>query len=254
MLHDLWTDLVGQRIDVGVARANSAQIAEIDDFDQIVTESIPDCPSQSIAGYFCIITYQNASGQSSQRRITCRRYELAGTHHYLFAFCHERSAPRRFRADRITEIIDPETGEVSEPAQFLQSFSPDVELRSGINWGLAPSQRADLIAGLNALTFMARCDHEWHPLEVEAIERFVTSFWLRREIVADLPLDEIIRHANRLRPDPEAFFGALLRCQQDTLLARIVRQALRDVVDADGRIRDEEHFWGAKVDQFFARL
>lgn len=224
-----------------------------DDPDELSDPTAPPSRGWSaIGGYHCIIAYQGAKGGLAHRRITCRTLERGGEREYLKAFCHERNAPRKFRCDRIDEVIDVESGEVLTAQEFIVQFKYDDVRSTRMEWGLNLHQRADLFSGLNALVFMARCDGNWHPLEENVLEKFITAFWIRREIEADLPLGQILQRARRLRPDAEAFFMALARCEKDRGLARLVQRHIQEVMDADGVHHDAEMFWGEKVDRFFA--
>jgi len=257
MLTDLWLTITGR-----VARAPrpahlTVTLPDEDSADTIVAEirSPPEFEAGPIAGFACIITYSDARGRSSERRVTCQRLDRAASQIYLYAYCHERAAVRQFRLDRIIAVIDLHTGEVEdEPARFFERFTVDREQSTKLGWGLSVRKRADLVAGLNALVFMARCDREWHPLEREALEAFIASYWLRAELPGEPPLDEIMAHADRLAPDAETFYVSLMRCGDNPVLARMIRRHIQAVVEADGRIAAEEFHWGSTVDDFFRTL
>ncbi len=254
MLQELWANIRGRTVTPPSPHHLTVALPDVD-ADEVAADlgAIPDYAGQPISGFTCILAYCDGKKQVSERRVTCQSLLEAGAHRYLAAYCHERRARRQFRIDRIVQVIDLHSGEVCDdvPA-FFDAFALDRIQRSGLSWGLSPVQRADLVAGLNAMVFVGRCDREWHPLERETLERFVTSFWLRHEIAADLPLAEISAHADRLSPDAETFFVALARCQTNKVLAAIIRRQLQAMIEADGVIRAEEMYWGSAVDRYLS--
>lgn len=206
----------------------------------------------SVSGLPFIITYQASKGEQTQRLITCQRIDRNADILYLWAFCHHRQAVRQFRLDRIIEIADGTTGELLDPPLvFFAQFEVDRSQKSKPGWGLNVRQRADFVAVLNALVFMARCDREYHPLERQAIEDCVARYWLRFEAPGDPDLDAILTHADRLAPDAETFFVSLNRCAADPRLVRLLKESAGHIIDADGIHAAHELYWGAKIDEFF---
>jgi len=256
MLQQLWSDIRGLFVRAPSPSHFAPRLPRADPPAMHVDlQAPPDYVGSLISGFLCVIAYRDAKGQQSVRRITCQQIISAGGHAYLNAFCHERRARRQFRVDRIAQLIDIHTGEVTDdPGRFLASFAIDRKTASGLSWGLSVRQKADLVAGLNAMVFMGRCDKEWHPLERSALERFVASFWIQSELRGDAPLGDILDHAERLTPDAETFFAALARCAENRMLARIIRRHLQAMVDADGVLRSEELYWGCAVDDYFTML
>lgn len=200
---------------------------------------------QPISAFVCIIDY---GGET--RPITCRRYETIGDHAYVGAICHSARGYRQFRCDRIEAVFDASTGEAIGDGSFFLRFAVDASRTRAPTWGLTPSRKATLVAGLNILAFMARCDGQWHPLEAEVIEAFVCSMWLRKEWEGDPPMEEIIAHAERLAPDSDVFFSALRAYAQSQTSTRLIKQAVGDLIAADGVICDVELEWGAELDAF----
>src|SRR6185503_13967184 len=202
MLQQLWSDIRGLFVRAPSPSHFAPRLPRADPPAMHVDlQAPPDYVGSLISGFLCVIAYRDAKGQQSVRRITCQQIISAGGHAYLNAFCHERRARRQFRVDRIAQLIDIHTGEVTDdPGRFLASFAIDRKTASGLSWGLSVRQKADLVAGLNAMVFMGRCDKEWHPLERSALERFVASFWIQSELRGDAPLGDILDHAERLTP------------------------------------------------------
>lgn len=227
-------------------------IPEFDDEDQ---EAEPLESIESVGGFSVVIEYTDTKGNASQRLITCRNLTVRAGKEYINAFCHHRQSPRSFRIDRITDIFDTNTGESLSPAQaFFSTFEPDESSKSGLTWGLSVGRRADLIALLNALIFIARCDTEFHPSERESLEKALTSFWLRLEVLGDPDFDDILRYADRLAPDGETFWVAMHRFKEDRELADIFVRHANLLIQADGIIDEAETYWSIEIDDFFSDI
>jgi hypothetical protein len=256
ILQELWSAIRGKH---GVSPRFIELADELEDDEPVASESSDEPPSrplEAISGYTCIIAYRNAKGVASQRQITCIRMEQAAQTLYVRAYCHGRQQNRQFRLDRIEAVADVHTAEIvsDDPQYFFARFEVGHRQSSKIGWGLSVVQRADLLAGLNALVFVARCDQEWHPTERDEIERFVTSYWLRTEAPGEPPLPDILEHASRLSPDPEVFYVSLTRCHDRPALAPIIRRSIQRVIEADGRIHQKEFYWGSAIDAYFRSL
>ncbi|HEX7743304.1 MAG TPA: WYL domain-containing protein, partial [Sphingobium sp.] len=191
-------------------------------------------------------------GEITQRLVTCQRLDRAADTLYLWAFCHHRAAVRQFRVDRIVDIADAETGELlGSPIAFFAQFEVDRSQRSQPGWGLNVRQRADFVAILNALIFMARCDREYHPFERQALEDCISRYWLRFEAPGEPDVEAILLHADRLAPDAETFFVSLNRCAANPRLVRLLKESAAEIIDADGVHAVHEVYWGSKIDEFF---
>jgi hypothetical protein len=142
-------------------------------------------------------------------------------------------------------------GKPSATESYFDRFSVDQERERAPSWGLTSSRKATLVAGLNVLAFMARCDGHWHPLENEPLEKFICSMWLRKEWPGDAPIDEIVGHAQRLSPDSETFFRALQHYARSSTSSQLLRRAVGDLIAADGIICIAEADWGREIDTFF---
>ncbi len=234
-------------------------------FQELVDRVFPDDDGESgfaeaceagtdlgtISGRNLIIEYEDSKGQLTQRVISCRQMTNQGGTAYLKAFCHHRSAIRTFRLDRILDLFDPITGETLSPVQaFFAQFATDLETASGLTWGLSVGRKADLIALINALVFLARCDKEYHPKEREALERAITAFWLRLELDGDPDCEAILSHADRLSPDSELFWTAVQRISEDERLEQIFRRSMQELIVADGVIKPEEHHYSIEIESY----
>jgi hypothetical protein len=211
------------------------------------SEEDRDGPIEPIAGFTCVIEYQDV-----QRLISCRRFKKRGDFGYVGAVCLAARGYREFRTDRIGCVIDPQTGEVLGNADYFSRFTIDEHRDAGPTWGLTSSRQATLVAGLNVLAFMAHCDGLWHPLETEPVERFVCSLWLRREWEGEPPLNDILMHAQRLSPDSDTFFKGVGHYARSETRATILRRAVADLIAADGVVCNEEFDWGQHFSAYLA--
>jgi hypothetical protein len=239
------------RAEVHSSRSINLSSSIADEDDEIVSD-LQQSDLQSISGLAILVEYKNAKGEISDRVITCKRLDDHAGIKYVYAFCHSRKAARQFRIDRIVEVFDHRTGESLNPVEdFFSSFTPDNVQKSPVGFGLSVRKRADFLALLNALVFIARCDQEYHPLERSALEGLISRFWLRLEIPSAPDEDAILKLADRLAPDAETFWVALHRIVQDPKLARILQETAREIIEADGIVAREEFYWGSNLDQFF---
>lgn len=133
------------------------------------TSNEPDL-DQPISAFVCIIDYLGET-----RLITCQRFDIIGELGYVGAICHVASGYRQFRCDRITSVYDALTGEMIGNGLYFHRYTPKTVRDRAPTWGLTPGRKSFLVAGLNVLAFMARCDGEWHPLETDPIEGFICS-------------------------------------------------------------------------------
>jgi hypothetical protein len=205
----------------------------------------PDDVPQSIAGLMCVIEYVDSCGAQTERLVTCRRYDLRGNVGYVGAI--SANGYVQFRTDRILAVSDLQTGEVLGDGTFFARFDPNSIAEAVETFGLPPSRKAHLVAGLNILTFMARCDGHWHPLESEPIEQFICSLWLRKEWDGDPPIDKIMAHARRIAPDGQVFIKSIKQYAQSSTSSRLIRRAVEAVIAADGIICDAEHLFAMEL-------
>lgn len=208
-----------------------------------------------IGGVGCVITYVDAGGGRSVRRVTCRTLSQVRDVRYLQAFCHERVAVRSFRLDRIVDVACGVTGEVFEPATlFFDRF--DVSARPGHEtvFGLDAELATDLRACLNVLVFLGRADGRLVPQEARLIDEFCTVFGVRYagERYAD---QDVRQHARLLAPDADIFFAALDRIKRANAplgLARLVLQSAARLIDADGIHHPREFELAAELQDYLS--
>lgn len=191
------------------------------------------------------IAYVDAKGDRSQRRITVRHL-IDAPPTMLFAFCHERRAPRNFRLDRIAEVADAATGEVHDPAAL-------VALLTGA--GVATID-PDVRRLVNVLVFLMRCDGVACPAEWAAIDESLARYFVRFG-GTDADHAAATRFARRVAPDADDFLigmRSLTHHPQAPGIARWLHQAIADLIDADGTHADEELYWLAEVRDFLATM
>lgn len=208
-----------------------------------------DDSPQSIAGFLCIIEYADADGILSERVVNCRRYESFNGKPRIGAICGESRRYKLFNCDRIQTVTDAQTGECLGDGRFFEQFLVSAYKVAKHDWNTTSQNKSLIVAGLNVLSFMARCDGRWHPLEEQAIEDFVCALWLRKEWDNEPPMAEIVAHARRLAPDGEVFRSAIVQYARSNIAASILTRFVARVVAADGVICDQEHRWVSEFEE-----
>lgn len=192
------------------------------------------------SGWAVFLAYKNAEGVLSQRRVTCRKISGMGSIRYFHGYCHERRRARTFRLDRIEELVDYRTGECVDPVRHFE----DLRMHGLIE--MEDRCVPDLAA---VLTFMARCDGEFHPLEVSAIEDGLSQYLLRCG-GSDRELGKVLKNLPAIAPDAEDVVTAterLLASAACPSIARIILESSSNVMGADGEYRSEEAAWSSKL-------
>jgi len=211
-----------------------------------------DDDPQSIAGFICAIEYADADGVVTERAVSCRRYEHFNGKPRIGAICGETRKYKLFNCDRILCVTDAQTGETLGDGSFFEQFLVSAYKVPKHDWNTTSQRKALIVAGLNVLCFMARCDGRWHPLEAEVIEDFVCTLWMRKEWENEPPLAEIAAHARRLAPDGEVFRSSITQYAHSSTSAAILTRFVNRVVAADGVICDKEHHWTAEFMELLA--
>lgn len=193
--------------------------------------------SSSWAGF---IRYTDANGDRTERRIVCRAIEGYGQAETVSAWCCERKASRRFRIDRISELVCLETGEVIDPIAHFE----DLRLHGALK--VVDKSLNDLG---RILVFMARCDGDAHPLEIEsideALERYIIRFGGDDRMLATAQAN-----IGKIAPDASDFIAALERIQHHPnarQLSGLLLDCVANVTSADGHIHPQEVEWAVLV-------
>lgn len=204
--------------------------------------------SDESSGWSVFITYGDGKSEESSRVITLR--SIAG--HYgepttIGAHCHLRRQHRTFRVDRITGMACAATGEELDPVEHCIALH-----RSGA------LKIEDLVLTrlMRVLTFMARCDGEFHTLERSALED-VLGRYFRFFGGDDDAFECALRESPRLAPSAEDVIKALgwmKRAPRGPELSRFVLNSCGTVIDADGRHADEEVYWAVEVSSALKRI
>ena len=195
------------------------------------------------------ISYEDASGQLSERRITCKRIERAlGGGVTLGAYCHERLAPRAFRIDRIRELVDLSTGEVCDPQEHVDRL-----LLNGL-----PIVDRGMATFSKMLVFITLCDGDGHASEWDQVEQSLGTYALRFGGDDD-SYEQALKAVRGLSPDARDFtncMGTLLRtpATMRRQVARLAIDSCAKIVDADGRHAAEEVHWGSAIGSALKRL
>lgn len=233
-----------------------------------VTEQTPDqddiedtAGGSQIEPQDCTIDYIDSRGQTSCRTITITAVEHNQAGNIILkGLCHARDAPRAFRMDRITSVIDRD-GEVFEdaPAYFATIFDlsdtpasappPRGKSLPSDQKGRRNRLRNRALLYSRILVALARSDEKYQRKQEGPIARFIEDH------VADQPLDDDDRtwlraYLRRMNPDTDHLEDALdamapyFRIVRDNgdpdgELAGF-RQALHDIIMFDGRADERE--------------
>lgn len=211
---------------------------EPDDPDTIAPAPAPENGLQSIGGLLLEILYTDTHGNTSARRVTCRRLIERRGRHYLEGICHERRAYRCFRLDRIDEIIDPETGEILDVEDLLADYTAE----RAEAFGLSDGQTLELVSFLTVLVFIARCDRDWHDAEKTIIHQFIEEWWVDRGFGSRAP-EKMHLHMLRMAPGPDDVMAALSYMARINAPREAFLSTLTSVIEADGVFTAEEWHW-----------
>lgn len=146
-----------------------------DQFD--LPENVYSVPLNIIAQ----ITYKDAQGQISQRRITMQSVSKDYDNDYsIYSYCHEKQAQRTFKLSRISKIVDIETGELyTDISKYFTERFNDSPL------GRITKCFQELEAEILVLTFIARSDGFMRKKEREIIMQYIAH-------KSTIELDEIL--------------------------------------------------------------
>lgn len=217
---------------VPVPMPDWARITLAEEVEEIIEAKARD-QSSSWAGY---IRYVDTKGDVSERRIVCRAIEGYGRAETVQGWCCERRAPRRFRIDRMQELVCLETGEVLDPLGHFEQLRMFGALK------VTDKSMADFG---RVLAFMARCDGEVHPMESQSIETALERYVVRFG-GDDRMLETAVTNVRKITPDGDDFIASLGRLEQHPdarQLGRLLLDCVAKVTDADGRLHAREIEW-----------
>lgn len=217
----------------------------------LAVDTEPDEPAgeaDASSSTSCFIEYTNSKGEESCRSITITR--ISG--HYgepetIGAHCHAQERFKNFRLERIQTMCDCESGEVLNPVEHCLALH---------RHGALKIEDKVLARVMQIVTFMARCDGEYHALEREAVDDVVGRYF-RFFGGDDAAYECASREAHRLAPSADDIRKALnwvKSAPQRPQLARFVQRSAAEVIDADGVHRLQETDWGMRLDEALKKL
>jgi hypothetical protein len=145
------------------------------------------------------------------------------------AFCHERQARRSFKASRMLEVVDLETGQAFDDAAELLANYPSDDSTYGVlrECGLS----------MQVLAFIDRCDGKFHEFEKNCITEYVMS-----QASTSVEAHVIAKHVESLYPDADSFEHSLrLATEKGVAETRKLISWINKVVEAD-RVPAGEEF------------
>lgn len=192
------------------------------------------------SSWACEIVYVDDKEQRSERQITCRSLNGYGGITHIEAFCHSRERPRSFRIDRIVELVDLSTGEVVDPVSHFEMLG---------TVGVLPYEDKGFTAFVQIATFMAKCDGEYHPLEVDALEAAITAYAIRFNGTDEM-IEGAMARLPAIAPDGGDVAKAVKRLRGSPIGSRASRLILdhcSQIMNADGRHHAQEVAWAVEL-------
>lgn len=218
-------------------------VANIPGADEAIQVSRRD-PSSSWAGY---MRYVDTHGEVSERRFVCRSIEGYGCAETIAAYCCERQGNRRFRIDRIEELMCLVTGEIIDPVPHFEQL----RLHGAVK--VLDKTLSDLG---RILVFMSRCDGEVHPLEVAAVHEGMGKYVLRYG-GSDADLARALKNICKIAPDGDDLVTSLERVgrhPESKQISRLILDCIGKVTMADGEIHADELEWGAIAQRYLTKV
>lgn len=192
------------------------------------------------SSWACHIRYVNDRGVESERTITCKRLSGYGDISHIDAYCHAKEMARRFRIDRIVELVDVETGEVMDAASQFATLQAV---------GALPYEDKGYSAFVQIAAFMAKCDGHYHPMEADALEAAITAYVLRFG-GGDVQIADTMARLPAIAPDGGDVAKAVKRLKVSPIGARVSRLILDHcglIMDADGQHHTAEIAWAVEL-------
>lgn len=215
------------------------------------------------------LDYGSYGGEQTARRITARSLrEWDGQDIALWAWCHEREAPRTFLASRIIGLSDVETGEIYDPpeawvrAQYeewpevrdalereraeLAMAAAEQQARNAAREAAAQAKR-DATERLRfvrtavlSLVYVAKADGRMEAAERNVIVAFIRR--LARDHAVDLDWSDPNTRLRKLSCDQQEFLESLkrLRAGPQDLRAALLAAA-NELMLVDGEAHQDEH-------------
>ena len=252
-----------QSISISVHDDDELEDENIDD-DRIAQQQLDDSELGYAEGQSFIIEYVDSKGNRSTRRITVWGIkEGAGNCPVLVAKCHERNATRTFRVDRIQSIIDYD-GVVQEPLEdfLVETFGIARDYLTGARsspaWTVVANVKSKTRSssdqrwndirricrsrGVPLLCLLARSDGEFHPDELNVIERYAADCCASESIeLNEREIKKINAYLRNLRPSTTAVDRCLDQASNWTNREILgLLETCAHVVKADGQVDQRE--------------
>lgn len=209
---------------------------------------VPRSPPDHAAAWSAFISYTDAKGETSARTITIRRiYSEFDQPTTIMAYCHLREDIRSFSIANISEMVCVDTGEVLDPLENCLALH---------RCGALKIEDRVLTRLMRLMTFMARCDGNFHALERETLDD-VLGRYFRFFGGDDAAYACAIAEAPRLAPTSAEFMKDLrwlTRAPRRAQLARFTLDCTAEMIAADGRQTEEEIAWGLEVSDALKRM
>jgi hypothetical protein len=186
------------------------------------------------------VDYLDANGNKSRRSIRVFRLVKQEFGYHIFGVCELRHEFRLFRSDRMSELIDWRTGEiVADPTLYLDELA-QAAIATGVDiWETINS-------GITVLTAMVAIDRVIYDEEVEAVIAFVSEAALESGVaVGDETVSQIRQAVLSACPTVEMVRQALRQVKTFPSVARLLKRAIRDVIERDDSITEEEQIVAA---------
>jgi hypothetical protein len=187
--------------------------------------------------------YEDGKGARSHRVIQVKSVQSHGDDYVMWGFCELRSRVQCFRIDRIVEIVDMRTGEVSEnPRAYL---APLIDLAKPVK----PHKRRDATDGLLAesvnglvvLLYFANSDGELHAAERAILWDYLDWQKDRCSIKGRVVKPAVDALMRTMFPTSAQFAEALeALVMAEHLHAQFVLDRVPEIIDADGQLDEEE--------------
>ena len=230
-----------------------AILPPIDGSDELAAKKPGDGCIDLLSGSW-VIDYTDSEGGESCRRITPHALkEIEGTL-WIYAYCHERQAPRRFAATGLHSLTDLESGETLRSNAAIQSHLEGLLAAANREVQASGSSASALYQyrhGAIVLLFLARCDGEQHPSEIEVILNYLS------DPEVDMPVDLVAarEELEGMQVDDVSFDHAVhwLARNQPKELERVARYAY-DLIDADGTVSSAEALFAQELRSIIQKL
>jgi hypothetical protein len=208
----------------------------------------PTGSADQSAAWSAFITYTGSGGEESARVITFRRISgRFGQPETIDAHCHLRRAHRRFKLANITSMACAVSGEELDALENCLALH---------RTGALKIEDLVLTRLMRILTFMARCDGDFHALERRELEDLLGRYF-RFFGGDDAAYDCAIEEAPRLAPSGDQFLKDLRwlkTAPRRGELARFAIEGCAAMIDADGRHATEEVHWAIDISDALKRI